>query len=94
MWECKKCRESVEDTFDVCWKCGTSMDGVEDLSFRPEPDWAGDGVGAALGVALGAAVDHLALGLAFGACVWGGSGCGVACAADEHQDAVLTSFCP
>ncbi len=38
MWECKKCGESVEDTFDVCWKCGTSMDGVEDLSFRPEPD--------------------------------------------------------
>ena len=38
MWECKKCGESVEDTFDVCWKCGTSMDGVEDPSFRPEPD--------------------------------------------------------
>ena len=38
MWVCKKCRESVEDTFDVCWKCGTSMDGVEDPSFRPEPD--------------------------------------------------------
>ena len=38
MWVCKKCRESVEDTFDVCWKCGTSMDGVEDLSFQPEAD--------------------------------------------------------
>ena len=38
MWECKKCGESVEDTFDVCWKCSTSMDGVEDPSFRPEPD--------------------------------------------------------
>lgn len=38
MWECKKCRESVEDTFDVCWKCGTSMEGVEDPSFRPETD--------------------------------------------------------
>ena len=66
MWECKKCRESVEDTFDVCWKCGTSMGGIEDPSFRPEPDWAGVGVGAALGVAFGAAVDHLALGLALG----------------------------
>lgn len=38
MWECKKCRESLEDTFDVCWKCGTSMEGIEDPSFRPEPD--------------------------------------------------------
>jgi hypothetical protein len=59
VWKGKKCRESVEDAFDVCWKCGTPMDGVEDLSFRPEPDWAGDGVGVglALGVALGAAMD-------------------------------------
>ena len=38
MWECKMCRESVEDTFDVCWKCGTSIEGIEDPSFRPEPD--------------------------------------------------------
>ena len=38
MWECKKCRESLEDTFVVCWKCGTSMEGIEDPSFRPEPD--------------------------------------------------------
>jgi hypothetical protein len=34
MWECKKCHESVEDTFDACWNCGTSVDGVEDPSFQ------------------------------------------------------------
>jgi hypothetical protein len=38
VWACKKCRESVEDTFEVCWNCGTSKDGVEDPSFRPEVD--------------------------------------------------------
>ncbi len=27
MWTCSKCGESVEDTFDVCWKCGTAWDG-------------------------------------------------------------------
>lgn len=34
MWTCKKCRESVEDSFDVCWNCGTSKEGLEDSSFR------------------------------------------------------------
>lgn len=34
MWYCGKCRESVEDSFDVCWNCGTSKDGVEDLAFQ------------------------------------------------------------
>jgi len=38
VWECKKCGVSVEDTFDVCWKCGTSMEGIEHLSFQPEAD--------------------------------------------------------
>ena len=38
MWACKKCRESVEDTFEVCWNCGTSKEGVEDPSFQPEVD--------------------------------------------------------
>ena len=38
MWECKKCRESVEDSFEVCWNCGTSKAGVEDPSFRSEVD--------------------------------------------------------
>jgi hypothetical protein len=39
MWMCGKCREMVESTFDVCWKCGTSKDGVEDPAFvRQEED--------------------------------------------------------
>ena len=40
MWECKKCRERVENSFDVCWNCGTSREGVEDPGFRPESDEA------------------------------------------------------
>ena len=42
MWKCNKCGENVEDSFDACWKCGTSKDGVEDSSFQsavvPETD--------------------------------------------------------
>lgn len=28
MWICSKCRETLEESFDACWKCGTSRDGV------------------------------------------------------------------
>jgi len=38
MWECLKCGEHVEDSFDVCWACGTSRDGIEDPTFQPEAD--------------------------------------------------------
>jgi uncharacterized protein YbjQ (UPF0145 family) len=38
MWNCKKCYERVEDSFDVCWNCGTSKDGVEDPSFRRDAE--------------------------------------------------------
>ena len=38
MWECQKCHERHEDSFEVCWKCGTSRLGVEDPSFRPADD--------------------------------------------------------
>jgi len=41
MWQCPKCRESVEDSFVVCWSCGTSKDGVEDPSFRKAEDVEG-----------------------------------------------------
>jgi hypothetical protein len=34
MWQCGKCRERVEDNFEVCWNCGTSRDGTEDPNFR------------------------------------------------------------
>jgi hypothetical protein len=29
MWECPKCHEMHEHTFDACWNCGTSKEGVE-----------------------------------------------------------------
>ena len=32
---CRKCREMVESTFDVCWNCGTSKDGVEAREEKP-----------------------------------------------------------
>jgi hypothetical protein len=44
MWTCPKCQEEVEDSFDVCWSCGTTIEGVEDPSFltadeiEPIPD--------------------------------------------------------
>lgn len=33
MWTCPKCQSQVDPSFEVCWKCGTSQDGVEDPSF-------------------------------------------------------------
>lgn len=27
-WTCPHCGEAIEDTFDTCWKCGTSRDGA------------------------------------------------------------------
>lgn len=33
MWTCPKCRSQVDDDFEVCWSCGTSVDGVEDPDF-------------------------------------------------------------
>jgi hypothetical protein len=33
MWKCQKCRETQEDSFEVCWNCGTSKEGVEDPTF-------------------------------------------------------------
>jgi outer membrane protein assembly factor BamB len=29
MWKCRKCHEQHEDSFGVCWNCGTSRDGVQ-----------------------------------------------------------------
>jgi hypothetical protein len=29
MWRCPKCRSKVDDSFEVCWSCGTTPDGVE-----------------------------------------------------------------
>jgi hypothetical protein len=33
MWQCPKCRSSNYDSFEVCWSCGTTPDGVEDPDF-------------------------------------------------------------
>ncbi|MBX6313805.1 MAG: hypothetical protein IRY99_12940 [Isosphaeraceae bacterium] len=35
MWTCPKCGAKVDPSFDVCWQCGTSREGVEDPSFVP-----------------------------------------------------------
>ena len=35
MWTCPKCKCKVDSSFEVCWACGTSVDGVEDPSFVP-----------------------------------------------------------
>ncbi len=35
MWRCLKCRERVDDSFEVCWSCGTTADGIEDPNFIP-----------------------------------------------------------
>lgn len=34
MWKCKKCFEEIEDGLGACWNCGTTIEGVEDRSFR------------------------------------------------------------
>ena len=33
MWHCPKCHSRVDDSFDVCWSCGTTPDGIEDPNF-------------------------------------------------------------
>ena len=33
MWQCPKCQSKVDDTFEVCWSCGTTIDGIEDPDF-------------------------------------------------------------
>jgi hypothetical protein len=35
MWTCSKCGTKVDPAFEVCWACGTSVDGVEDPTFSP-----------------------------------------------------------
>ena len=46
MWRCGKCGESVDDNFEVCWKCGTSKEGVEDPTFQPAPTQKTESVAA------------------------------------------------
>lgn len=34
MWTCRKCSAPVEDNFEICWSCGTAVDGSQDPTFR------------------------------------------------------------
>lgn len=38
MWQCSKCKEAQEESFDLCWNCGTSREGVEDATFSRAED--------------------------------------------------------
>jgi len=38
MWSCPKCSKKIDDAFEICWSCGTSVDGVEDPHFLEEAD--------------------------------------------------------
>ncbi len=38
MWTCSKCGQRVDDTFEICWKCGTASDGTEDPDFFSQPE--------------------------------------------------------
>lgn len=40
MWTCPKCGTKVDPSFDVCWNCGTSPEGVEDPGFVRADDAA------------------------------------------------------
>src|SRR5438874_928588 len=33
MWTCPKCGTKVDPSFEVCWSCGTTPEGVEDPTF-------------------------------------------------------------
>jgi hypothetical protein len=33
MWTCPKCGNKVDPSFEVCWSCGTTPEGVEDPDF-------------------------------------------------------------
>ena len=35
MWTCPKCASKVDPSFEVCWSCGTTPEGVEDPTFVP-----------------------------------------------------------
>jgi uncharacterized Zn-finger protein len=48
MWTCSKCNESNEDQFEICWKCQSAQEGVDDthldILFDPDkPQPVGEG---------------------------------------------------
>jgi hypothetical protein len=36
-WECSKCGEQIDEHWKTCWRCGTSIDGENELNFLDEP---------------------------------------------------------
>jgi Putative prokaryotic signal transducing protein len=48
MWTCPKCHTKVDPSFDVCWNCGTSVDGVEDPTFVKADDEVGPMTGGSV----------------------------------------------
>ena len=42
MWTCPKCGSQVDPSFDVCWNCGTTPEGVEDPTFVKADDVAAE----------------------------------------------------
>ena len=38
MWTCPKCDTKVDPSFEVCWHCGTSVEGVADPNFVSADD--------------------------------------------------------
>ncbi len=42
-WMCSCCGQDVEGTWEICWSCGASVDGVERPAPAPEPPPAEDG---------------------------------------------------
>ncbi len=38
MWTCPECGSKVDPSFEVCWNCGTSVDGVRDPTFVTADD--------------------------------------------------------
>ena len=38
MWRCPKCRNKVDDSFEVCRSCGTTPEGIEDPGFVTADD--------------------------------------------------------
>ncbi len=64
MWRCPECDEEIEETFDACWACGTSREGVVDPMFQPVADQAehtvsGNSIAIARGARAGAVVSIL-----------------------------------
>lgn len=38
MWKCTGCHEKIEDSFEICWNCGTTYQGTADPTSQSELD--------------------------------------------------------